>query len=95
MWLLTFSSLAIYLINPTLHSLTQLHILMVMQSQFVPAKHIMKTDDDAFVRVDEVLASLNKTNVTTGMLYGLVNSFGFPDRNPSSKWYITRKVLTK
>ncbi|XP_052186141.1 beta-1,3-galactosyltransferase GALT1-like [Diospyros lotus] len=53
------------------------------------AKFVMKTDDDAFVRVDEVLASLNRTNVTRGLLYGLINSDSQPHRNPDSKWYIS------
>ena len=52
----------------------------------------MKTDDDAFVRVDEVLASLNKINVTTGLLYGLINSDSHPHRHTDSKWYISPEV---
>ncbi|KAF8390182.1 hypothetical protein HHK36_024704 [Tetracentron sinense] len=55
----------------------------------VSAKHVMKTDDDAFVRVDEVLASLNRINVTRGLLYGRINSDSRPHRNPDSKWYIS------
>jgi hypothetical protein len=52
----------------------------------------MKTDDDAFVRVDEVLASLNRINVTRGLLFGLINSDSRPHRNPDSKWYISPEV---
>lgn len=52
----------------------------------------MKTDDDAFVRVDEVLASLNRINVTTGLLYGLINSDSHPHRHTDSKWYISSEV---
>lgn len=52
----------------------------------------MKTDDDAFIRVDEVLASLNRTNVTTGLLYGLINSESHPHRSTDSKWYISPGV---
>lgn len=52
----------------------------------------MKTDDDAFVRVDEVLASLNRIKVTSGLLYGLINSDSQPHRNPDSKWYISPEV---
>lgn len=52
----------------------------------------MKTDDDAFVRVDEVLISLNRINVSRGLLYGLINSDSQPHRNPDSKWYISPEV---
>lgn len=52
----------------------------------------MKTDDDAFVRVDEVLASLNRANVTQGLLYGLINADARPHRSPDSKWYISPEV---
>ncbi|KAL0699973.1 hypothetical protein Bca4012_056095 [Brassica carinata] len=53
------------------------------------AKFIMKTDDDAFVRVDEVLLSLSMINNTRGLIYGLINSNSQPIRNPDSKWYIS------
>lgn len=53
----------------------------------------MKTDDDAFVRVDEVMASLNKINVNHGLLYGLINSDARPHRDPNSKWYISPEVI--
>ncbi|KAF8095735.1 hypothetical protein N665_0323s0003 [Sinapis alba] len=53
------------------------------------AKFIMKTDDDAFVRVDEVLLSLSLINNTRGLIYGLINSDSQPIRNPDSKWYIS------
>ena len=53
----------------------------------------MKTDDDAFVRVDEVLASLNRINAQSGLLYGLINSDSQPHRDPDSKWYIGTEVI--
>lgn len=52
----------------------------------------MKTDDDALVRVDEVLASLKRINAQSGLLYGLINSDSQPHRNPESKWYISMEV---
>lgn len=54
----------------------------------------MKTDDDAFVRVDEVIASLNRIMMTQGLIYGLINYDSTPDRHPFSKWYISREVIT-
>lgn len=53
------------------------------------AKYVMKTDDDAFVRVDEILSSLHQVNISDGLLYGRVNSESQPHRDPYSKWYIT------
>lgn len=63
--------------------------ICIYGTQVVSAKYIMKTDDDAFVRVDEVIASLNGLNVTRGVLYGLINSSSRPHRSHDSKWYIS------
>ncbi|KAG6491291.1 hypothetical protein ZIOFF_052629 [Zingiber officinale] len=52
------------------------------------AKYIMKTDDDAFVRVDEVFFIVG-TNITSGLLYGRIDSSTQPHRNVESKWYIS------
>lgn len=53
----------------------------------------MKTDDDAFVRVDEVLAYVTRINVNSGLLYGLINTDSQPHRNPDSKWYVSTEVI--
>ncbi|KAJ3694961.1 hypothetical protein LUZ60_000338 [Juncus effusus] len=58
-------------------------------TNIVSAKYVMKTDDDAFVRVDEILSSLKRINVTDGLLYGKMNFESQPHRDPDSKWYIT------
>ncbi|KAH9676529.1 beta-1,3-galactosyltransferase galt1 [Citrus sinensis] len=63
--------------------------ICIFGTEVVSAKYVMKTDDDAFVRVDEVLASLNRANVTQGLLYGLINADARPHRSPDSKWYIS------
>jgi hypothetical protein len=52
----------------------------------------MKTDDDAFVRVDEIQSTIKQLNVSNGLLYGRINSYSGPHRNPESKWYISEKV---
>ncbi|KAF8762842.1 hypothetical protein HU200_009009 [Digitaria exilis] len=57
----------------------------------VTAKHVMKTDDDAFVRVDEIQSTIKQLNVSNGLLYGRINSDSGPHRNPESKWYISKK----
>lgn len=53
----------------------------------------MKTDDDAFVRLDEVMASLSRINITHGLLYGLINSDSQPHRSTDSKWFISPEVI--
>ncbi|KAE8716096.1 Beta-1,3-galactosyltransferase 15 [Hibiscus syriacus] len=58
-------------------------------TQVVSGKFVMKTDDDAFIRLDEVMASLSRINVTHGLLYGLINSDSQPHRSTDSKWYIS------
>lgn len=62
-----------------------------MQTKIVPAKYIMKTDDDAFVRIDEVLSNL-KGKPSNGLLYSLISSDSSPHREKDSKWYISEKV---
>jgi beta-1,3-galactosyltransferase len=52
----------------------------------------MKTDDDAFVRIDEVLSTM-KGKPSEGLLYGLISSKSSPDRDKDSKWYISDAVL--
>ncbi|WOK94255.1 beta-1,3-galactosyltransferase GALT1 [Canna indica] len=63
--------------------------ICIYGTNVVSAKYIMKTDDDAFVRVDEVLSSLVGTNITTGLLYGRINSESQPHRNVESKWFVS------
>ncbi|XP_073282899.1 beta-1,3-galactosyltransferase GALT1-like [Primulina huaijiensis] len=65
--------------------------ICIFGTRVVSAKYIMKTDDDAFVRVDEILNSLRKINATRGLLYGHINSDSEPHRNPESKWYISHE----
>ncbi|GFZ21556.1 galactosyltransferase1 [Actinidia rufa] len=65
--------------------------ICIFGTEVASAKYVMKTDDDSFVRVDEVLASLTRINATRGLLYGLINSDSHPHRNPDSKWYISQQ----
>ncbi|KAI3911689.1 hypothetical protein MKX01_029450 [Papaver californicum] len=46
----------------------------IFGTEVVSEKYIMKTEDDAFVRIDEVISSLKRINVTQGLLYGLIIS---------------------
>lgn len=63
--------------------------ICIFGTEVVSAKFVMKTDDDAFVRVDEVLAALKRINAPHGLLYGLINLDSHPHRNPDSKWFIS------
>lgn len=60
----------------------------ILGTKILPAKYIMKTDDDAFVRIDEVLTSL-KGKASNGLLYGLISFDSEPHRNKDSKWFIS------
>jgi hypothetical protein len=59
-------------------------------TKIMPAKYIMKTDDDAFIRIDEVISSLKKRD-PHGLLYGLISYQSSPHRNKDSKWFISPK----
>ncbi|KAK8952603.1 Beta-1,3-galactosyltransferase 15 [Platanthera zijinensis] len=63
--------------------------ICIYGSKIASAKYVMKTDDDSFVRIDEMLSSLNNTNVTRGLLYGLISKDDKPNRNPGTKWFIS------
>lgn len=62
-----------------------------MQTNILPAKYIMKTDDDAFVRIDEILSTL-KEKASDGLLYGRISFESSPHRETDSKWYISKEV---
>jgi len=67
-------------------------LFLKLQTKIIPSKYIMKTDDDAFVRIDEVLSSL-KEKPSKGLLYGLISSKSSPQRDEGSKWYISEEVF--
>lgn len=64
--------------------------ICIFGTKVLPAKYIMKTDDDAFVRIDEVLSSL-KSKEKKGLVYGLIAFDSEPHREKDSKWYISEK----
>ncbi|XP_015956920.1 beta-1,3-galactosyltransferase GALT1 isoform X2 [Arachis duranensis] len=65
--------------------------ICIFGTEIVSARFVMKTDDDSFVRVDQVLDNLYRINVDHGLLYGLINSDSRPHRSADSKWYISRE----
>ncbi|CAA7015986.1 unnamed protein product [Microthlaspi erraticum] len=64
--------------------------LCILGTKVIPAKYIMKTDDDAFVRIDELLSSLQE-KPSSALLYGLISFESSPDREQGSKWYISKE----
>ncbi|KAL9240758.1 hypothetical protein vseg_014941 [Gypsophila vaccaria] len=66
----------------------------ILGTKVFPAKYIMKMDDDAFVRIDELLSSL-KGKTADGLLYGLISFQSSPHRDKDSKWYISNEEWAK
>ncbi|XP_073009572.1 hydroxyproline O-galactosyltransferase GALT3 [Typha latifolia] len=60
----------------------------ILGTRILPAKYIMKTDDDAFVRIDEVFSSLKRSG-SNGLLYGLIAFESLPERDKDNKWFIS------
>ncbi|KAG6539161.1 beta-1,3-galactosyltransferase GALT1-like [Zingiber officinale] len=63
--------------------------ICIYGTNIISAKYVMKTDDDSFVRVDELLTELEEEKATSGLLYGRINNDSQPHRNEDSKWYIS------
>jgi len=76
---------------PCFSSFSVLNCVLCDQTSAVFAKYVMKTDDDAFVRVDEIRSTIKQLNVSNGLLYGRIDSDSSPHRNPESKWYISQE----
>ncbi|KAL0290227.1 UNVERIFIED_CONTAM: Hydroxyproline O-galactosyltransferase GALT3 [Sesamum angustifolium] len=62
--------------------------ICILGTNILPAKYIMKMDDDAFVRIDEVLSSL-KGKSSNGLLYGHISFESAPQRDKDNKWFIS------
>lgn len=53
-----------------------------MQKNVLSAKYVMKIDNDAFVRVDEMLSSLHEVNISHVLPYARVNFDSQPHQDP-------------
>lgn len=51
----------------------------------------MKTDDDAFPRIDEIISILRKSG-SKALLYGLISFQSSPHRDKDSKWFVSHEV---
>jgi hypothetical protein len=61
-----------------------------MQVRVVPAKYVMKCDDDTFVRIDSVLDQVKNVGNDKSVYVGSINYFHRPLR--SGKWAVTYEV---
>ncbi|EYU45470.1 hypothetical protein MIMGU_mgv1a021273mg [Erythranthe guttata] len=46
-------------------------------------------DDDAFVRIDQVLSSLKEKTSSNGLLFGQISFDSSPNRESDNKWFIS------
>lgn len=65
--------------------------LCLLQVHVAFAKHIMKCDDDTFVRVDAVIQEVNKIPENMSLYVGNINYYHKPLRN--GKWAVTYEVI--
>jgi hypothetical protein len=68
--------------------------ICILGTKIYPAKYMMKADDDAFIRIDEVLSSLKKIP-SDGILYGLISFESKPERDKNNKWHISTEEWPK
>ncbi|KAL8486075.1 hypothetical protein ACS0TY_022977 [Phlomoides rotata] len=64
--------------------------ICILGTKVLPARYIMKMDDDAFVRVDEVLSIL-KGKTSNTLLYGHISFESAPHRDKDNKWFISEE----
>lgn len=64
-----------------------------MQVQNASASHIMKCDDDTFIRVDTVLKELDKVARKNSLYMGNLNLLHRPLRN--GKWAVSYEVYNR
>lgn len=92
----------------TYHALPNKTLRTLRYAHAMGATHLLKTDDDCYVRIDRLLTSLRPwsvqrtpqssssrdTRMTRLYLGGVENPHGFrPVRDPKSKWFISPREL--
>ncbi|XP_061194219.1 beta-1,3-galactosyltransferase 5-like [Saccostrea echinata] len=58
------------------------------------AKYVLKTDDDMFINIQNLVNLLRRTKPKNSIL-GVKNSYSVPFRDPGSKWYVSKKQYPK
>ncbi|XP_078443770.1 hydroxyproline O-galactosyltransferase GALT3-like [Wolffia australiana] len=64
--------------------------ICIFGTKVMPAKYIMKTDDDAFVRIDEITSAL-RSRKPSSILYGRIAVDSSPHRDQDSKWFVSEQ----
>ncbi|XP_057806120.1 LOW QUALITY PROTEIN: hydroxyproline O-galactosyltransferase GALT3-like [Salvia miltiorrhiza] len=64
--------------------------ICILGSEIVSARFIMKMDDDAFVRIDEVVSRL-EGRTGKGFVYGRISFDSAPNRDKDNKWFISEE----
>ncbi|XP_047960173.1 hydroxyproline O-galactosyltransferase GALT3 [Salvia hispanica] len=64
--------------------------ICLLGSEIMSAKFIMKMDDDAFVRIDEILSRL-EGSTGKGFVYGRISFDSAPNRDKDNKWFISEE----
>lgn len=73
--------------NLTLKSI----MLLKWVTGFCPdVQYVLKTDDDMYVNVGNLIKSISKFPVKSNVMYGVLFKKAKPNRNPSAKWFVPK-----
>ncbi|XP_051130032.1 hydroxyproline O-galactosyltransferase GALT3 [Andrographis paniculata] len=64
--------------------------ICILGTKVLSARFIMKMDDDAFLRIDELLSSL-EGKAPDGRLYGQISFESAPRREMDNKWFVSEE----
>lgn len=66
-------------------------MLLKWVSQYCPnVQYVLKTDDDMYVNVPNLVNTLARLPVKTNVIYGVLFRKAKPNRNPSAKWFVPK-----
>lgn len=66
-------------------------MLLKWVSEFCPnVQFVLKTDDDMYVNVPNLVYSLSRFPIKSNVIYGVLFKKAKPDRNPRAKWYVPK-----
>uniref|UniRef100_A0A2L2YDT5 Hexosyltransferase n=1 Tax=Parasteatoda tepidariorum TaxID=114398 RepID=A0A2L2YDT5_PARTP len=67
-------------------------MLLQWVSQFCPnVQYVLKTDDDMYVNVANLLNMLIRVPVKSNVMYGVLFKKAKPNRNSAAKWFVPKK----